>query len=166
MELTQVDYLARAVDNNGERLPAENMIPGTLVATAAGFTTTSSLLSWLIYSLTTYPGIQARLLQELIDHNIDSETSITADQIAEMTELDKFVKETQRRHNPSYQPGRTAQRDCVLPKGYRVPKGTVIIAAIHHIHNNPKVWNNPDLYDVDRWTPDTLKEKPKASYIP
>lgn len=43
-----------------------------VVATGAGFTTTSSLLSWLIYGLVTYPGVQERLLQELIDNGIDA----------------------------------------------------------------------------------------------
>jgi cytochrome P450 len=46
----------------------------------------------------------------------------------------------QRRHNPSYQPGRTAQRDLILPGGYKVKKGTVVIIALHHIHMNPKIW--------------------------
>ncbi|QIW98537.1 hypothetical protein AMS68_004055 [Peltaster fructicola] len=161
-----IDYLARAVDSSGAHLPTENMIPALLVASGAGFTTTSSLLSWLIYCLTTYPNLQARLLQELIDHDITDTTNITAEMIDKMTELDKIVKETQRRHNPSFQPGRTAQKDLVLPGGYRVTKGTVVIAALHHIHNNPKVWDRPEYYDPDRWGPDTLKGKPKATYIP
>ena len=43
-----------------------------VVATGAGFTTTSSLLSWLIYSLVNYDGMQERLLQELIDNDINA----------------------------------------------------------------------------------------------
>ncbi|USW53726.1 Putative cytochrome P450 [Septoria linicola] len=72
------------------------------------------------------------------------------DQIDELPMLGKFIKEMQRRHNPSYQPGRTAQQDLILPGGYQVKKGTVVICAIHHISNNPKIWDNPNNFDPDR----------------
>jgi cytochrome P450 len=137
-----------------------------MVATGAGFTTTSSLLSWCIYSLVTYPGIQARLLQELIDHDISDTTSITAEQIDSLPELGNFVRETQRMHNPSYQPGRTAQKDLILPGGYALKKGTVVIPAIHHIHHNPKVWDNPDRFDPDRWEGEQAKTRHKGAYVP
>lgn len=134
------DYLNRAVDSNGERLPVGNIVPALTVAAGAGFTTTSSLLSWLVYGLVAYDGMQARLLQELVDHDFTDDTTVTPELLEDLPMLDKFIKEMQRRHNPSYQPGRTAQRDLILPGGYKVPKGTVIIVALHQIHMNPKVW--------------------------
>ncbi|KAK9364637.1 cytochrome P450 [Lipomyces kononenkoae] len=161
-----VDYLVRATDGKGEHLPKENLASATIVATGAGFTTTSSLLSWCLYGLVTYPGTQARILQELIDNDITDETNITAEQIDELPELGKFIKETQRRHNPSYQPGRTAQQDMILPGGYRLKKGAVVISALHHIHNNSAIWENPGRFDTDRWDTEQVKQMPKASYIP
>lgn len=136
------------------------------MATGAGFTTTSSLLSWLIYGLVTYPGMQDRLLQELIDHGFDADTKITADFANKLTFLDKYIKETQRRHNPSYQPGRTALRDLILPGGYKIPKDAVVIPALHHIHNNPALWDNPARFNPGRWDTDAVKGRHKAAYIP
>ena len=136
------------------------------MATGAGFTTTSSLLSWCVYGLVSYAGTQARLLQELVNRGIDGDKNISAEQIDELPELDKFVKEMQRRHNPSYQPGRTAQRDMILPGGYRLKKGSVVIVALHHIHNNPAVWDNPERFDMDRWDTKQVKQRPKAAYVP
>jgi cytochrome P450 len=118
-------------------------VPALTVAAGAGFTTTSSLLSWLLYGLVAYDGMQARLLQELVDHDFSDDTEVTPELLEDLPELDKFIKEMQRRHNPSYQPGRTAQRDLILPGGYKVKKGTVIIVALHHIHMNPKIWLVP-----------------------
>ena len=92
----------RATDSNGVRLPKENLMAAVMVASGAGFTTTSSLLSWCIYGLVTYEGMQARLLQELIDHDMNDTDDIKAYQIDELPQLSKFVKEMQRRHNPSY----------------------------------------------------------------
>ena len=56
------DYAVRATDSKGEKLPRTSLVEALVVATGAGFTTTSSLLSWLIYGLVTYPGMQERLL--------------------------------------------------------------------------------------------------------
>lgn len=47
------DYLARATDGKGDKLPRENLIGAVTVSYGAGFTTTSTLLSWLIYGLVT-----------------------------------------------------------------------------------------------------------------
>ncbi|KAJ5168035.1 uncharacterized protein N7482_003629 [Penicillium canariense] len=161
-----VDYAVRATDNKGEKLPKESLVWALVVATGAGFTTTSSLLSWLIYGLVTYPGMQERLLQELIDNDFNDETEITADFTERLVFQDKYIKEMQRRHNPSFQPGRTAKTDLILPGGYRLPKDAVIIPAIHHIHNNPDLWDNPAKFDPDRWDTPEVKNRHKAAYVP
>ncbi|GAB7334986.1 hypothetical protein MBLNU13_g06854t1 [Cladosporium sp. NU13] len=161
-----IDYLNRAVDSNGERLPVANIVPALTVAAGAGFTTTSSLLSWLLYGLVAYDGMQARLLQELVDHDFSDDTEVTPELLEDLPELDKYIKEMQRRHNPSYQPGRTAQRDLILPGGYKVKKGTVIIVALHHIHMNPKIWDNPEIFDPDRWDTEKVKNRGRTEYMP
>lgn len=160
------DYAIRAVDMRGEKLPEQFLMSSLVVATGAGFTTTSSLLSWLMYGLVTYPGMQERLLQELIDNDIDENTQFDADVTAQLPFLEKYVKEMQRRHNPSFQPGRTAKEDLILPGGFKVPKGTVVIPALHHIHNNPHLWDNPAKFDPDRWDTEEVKNRHKAAYIP
>ncbi|GIK00086.1 hypothetical protein Aspvir_004101 [Aspergillus viridinutans] len=161
-----VDYAIRATDNKGEKLPKSSLVWALVVATGAGFTTTSSLLSWLIYGLVTYPGMQDRLLQELVDHGFDDNTEITADFTDKLTFLDKYIKETQRRHNPSFQPGRNAKLDLILPGGYKIPQDAVVIPALHHIHNNPAIWDNPARFNPDRWDTDEVKQRHKAAYIP
>lgn len=142
-----------------------------------------------MYGLVAYEGCQRRLLQELVDHDFTDDTQVTPELLEDLPELDKFIKEMQRRHNPSYQPGRTAQRDLILPGGYKVKKGTVIIVALHHIHMNPKIWSvsplrvgscrsryaptnpdprrdNPDLFNPDRWDTDKVKNRGRTEYMP
>ncbi|KAI0399875.1 cytochrome P450 [Xylaria palmicola] len=161
-----VDYCIRATDNKGNKLPRENMTPALLVATGAGFTTTSSLLSWLFYCMVTYPGVQDRLLQELVDNGFSEDMDITPEYTAKLTYQEKVIKECQRRHNPSYQPGRTAREDLILPGGYKLKKDSVVVAALHHIATNPALWDNPTRFDPDRWDTDEVKNLPKAAYQP
>lgn len=179
-----VDYLKRATDDHGNKLPRELVvsasnlscthgallnfcrIPNMLPISGAGFTTTSSLLSWLIYSLCVYEGNQDRLVKELVDAGVNENTKWTPELSDGLTFLDKFVKETQRLHNPSFQPGRTAKVDCIVPGGFKLPVGSVVICALHAIHNNPAIWSNPDRFDPDRWGTEEVSNRPKNSYMP
>lgn len=161
-----IDYLVRATDNAGNKMPPTQCWQPLVVATGAGFTTTSSLMSWLIYSLVSYPGMQERLLQELVDHGFTDETVVTDELTSKLTFLDHFIKETQRRHNPSFQPARTAQCDLVLPGGYKIPKDSIVVPSLHQIHNSPKIWGNPAEFDPDRWDTERVKNRPRNSYIP
>ncbi|KAF1941670.1 cytochrome P450 [Clathrospora elynae] len=161
-----VDYLKRATDDYGNKLPRDLVIPNMLPIAGAGFTTTSSLLSWLLYSLCVYEGNQDRLLQELVDAGVSENTKWTPELSDGLPFLDKFVKETQRLHNPSFQPGRTAKVDCIVPGGYKLPAGAVVICALHAIANNPSIWSNPERFDPDRWGTEEVANRPKNSYIP
>ena len=157
------DYILRAKDLNGDKHPQDRIMQPLVVSIAAGFTTTSSLLSWLLYGMITYPGMQDKLLQELVDNGFESDTQVTPDLISKLTFLDEYVKETLRRHSPSFQPARTSKVDLVLPGGYKLPKDSVVIGATWHIHNNPKTWSNPTKFDPDRWSRET---RVPGSYVP
>ncbi|RDW60722.1 hypothetical protein BP6252_12105 [Coleophoma cylindrospora] len=161
-----LDYLLRAVDSQGEKLNIDLVYSNIVVVAAAGFTTTSSLLSWLLYSVVNYPGQQERLLQELVDHGINEKTQWTPELSSSLTYLDSFIKETQRLHNPSYQPGRTSKTEVILPGGYRLPPNEVVVPALHAIHQNPKIWRDPQRFEPDRWSTEEVKNRPAGSYLP
>ncbi|KAE8418439.1 cytochrome P450 [Aspergillus pseudocaelatus] len=167
-----VDYLLHAVDDKGEHFPQGLILANMLIVTGAGFTTTSALLSWLLYCLVTYEGTQDRLYAELVEHGIvrpsgeRNQTTWTPDLAHSLPYLDKFVKETQRLHNASFQPGRTTKTDVVLPGGYRLPPDSVIIPALYAIHTNPKTWRDPFRFDPDRWDTEEVKGRHRCAYIP
>ncbi|EFX06633.1 cytochrome p450 monooxygenase [Grosmannia clavigera kw1407] len=160
------DYLVNAVDEEGKHFPEGLVLANMMVVTGAGFSTTGSLLSWLIYCLVAYPGAQDRLLQELVDHDVDGKLNWTPDKANGMPYLHNFIKEGQRLHSPSYQPGRTTKTDVILPGGYRIGAGSVLIPAVHAIHTNPTVWRDPLLFDADRWDSDEIKTLHRYAYIP
>jgi cytochrome P450 len=161
-----VDYLNRGVDETGRKLPSNLILPNMVIMTAAGFTTTSSLLSWMIYSIINYRGEQARLLQELVDSGINNETEWTPEHVASLKYLEKFVKETQRLHNPSFQPARTTKTEVILPGGWRLPADAILVPALYAIHTNPAVWENPLRFDADRWDTEAVKKRHRCAYVP
>jgi cytochrome P450 len=85
-----VDYLARATDERGCKLSHEYILSNTLALVGAGFVTSSAFLSWLLYSLVTYPGQQDRLLQELVNHGATHDKKWSYDEIQAMPFFDAF----------------------------------------------------------------------------
>ncbi|KAJ5825926.1 Cytochrome P450 [Penicillium riverlandense] len=163
------DYLLNTVDETGRKFPEGLVLANMLIVTGAGFTTTSSLMSWLLYCLVTYEGTQVRLYAELCENGIANPTGSvtwTPELAHSLSYLDSFVKETQRLHNASFQPGRTTKTEVVLPGGYRLPPDSVLIPALYAIHTNPNIWRDPLHFDPDRWTTDEVKNKHRCAYMP
>ena len=162
------DFLYRARDENGEGLSKDLLLGNVAVSCGAGFTTSASLLSWALYAVVRYSGNQERLLQEIVDHRGSSDKKWTYDDIHSMKFLDCFIKEVLRLHSPSFQTARNAKEDAILPGGYLIPKGSIVIACFPSIQKNPAHWNNPLRFDPERWMEDGLAAKMarQGSYTP
>ncbi|RDL33057.1 Thromboxane-A synthase [Venustampulla echinocandica] len=145
------DFLYRARDKDGEGLPDDLVLGNVVVSTGAGFTTSSSLLTWALYALVRYPGNQERLFEEIVSHRGDTDKRWTYDEIHSMKFLDCFIKEVLRLHSPSFQTARNAKQDAILPGGYLIPKGSIVIACFPSIQKNPAHWENPLRFDPERW---------------
>ncbi|KAI6778343.1 putative cytochrome P450 monooxygenase [Emericellopsis cladophorae] len=147
------DFLYRATDRDGKRLPHNIVRANVVVSCGAGFTTSSSLLSWAVFSLVRYAGNQQCLYEEIASHRgpSTSRKQWTYGEIHKMKFLDCFIKEVLRLHSPSFQTARNAKQDTVLPGGYLVPKASIVIACFPSIQKNPAYWDNPTRFDPNRW---------------
>lgn len=59
------------------------------------------------------------------------------------------------------QPGqvfREAQEDTTLDGAF-IPKGTIVHAALFHIHRDPTLWSDPDSFVPERWLPALKQER-------
>jgi cytochrome P450 len=165
------DFLCRAQDDKGNRLAQEYVLSNCVVLVGAGFITSASFLSWLMYALVSYPGNQERLLQELIDNNtageaIAKDTTPQWSDLNSLSFLNNFVRETLRLHGPSFQTARNAKQDVILPGGYLLPKGSVIIPTFPSIHTHVDHWDNPRKFDPDRWDTERVKKRHAMSFTP
>src|SRR6478752_4384254 len=48
--------------------------------------------------------------------------------------------------------------------GYRIPARSTFIVSPFVTHRHPDFWEQPDVFDLDRFTPD--RERPKGAYFP
>ncbi|KAM0812549.1 putative Cytochrome P450 [Seiridium cardinale] len=161
-------YLQRATDDEGNMLPREFLLSNVVALVGAGLTTSSSMLSHLVYALAHYSHHhQESLLQELIDAGAtaDKITSWTYDELTTgLPAMDRFMKETLRLHSPAFQTARNAKRDVVVPGGWQIPKGAIVMPSFPAIHTHTDYWENPERFDPDRWI--DLKPKHRMAYTP
>jgi cytochrome P450 len=50
--------------------------------------------------------------------------------------------------------------------GYRIPAGSHVTISAHVTHRNPKLWDEPERFNPDRFTPERSRARPRFAYFP
>ncbi|XP_072048810.1 sterol 26-hydroxylase, mitochondrial-like [Amphiura filiformis] len=79
-----------------------------------------------------------------------------------MKYLKAAVKETQRLYPSAVVNSRILDEDIEI-KGYNVPKGTYIMMNSYTASRDPKIFDNPDEFQPERWLQNEKKYHPFAS---
>ncbi|KAK8914435.1 Cytochrome P450 734A1 [Platanthera zijinensis] len=107
----------------------------------AGHETTSHLLTWTLFLLSTSQDWQRKLRQEVL---LQCGRSIPhPDQLAKFKLMTAVLLEALRLYAPVGAIARTAREDAELGPSLTVPKGTDIIIPISVIHHSKEIWG-PD----------------------
>ncbi|KAI8140957.1 cytochrome P450 [Fennellomyces sp. T-0311] len=136
----------------------------------AGHDTTAAALSFAIYYMAKHPEIQQKAREEAIRvlGNEPQDIIPTLQQTKEMIYLNMVIKETLRMNGPSDSlTPKTSTKDTELG-GVFIPKGTVTTISIYEVHHNPKVWENPDTFDPERFAPgrENINNRDGVAWIP
>uniref|UniRef100_L7M3S4 Putative cytochrome p450 4v2 n=1 Tax=Rhipicephalus pulchellus TaxID=72859 RepID=L7M3S4_RHIPC len=129
-----------------------------------GFETTAISIAYTLFLLGNHPEVQAKVHEE-IDAIFaeDMERDVTVEDIKQMKYLECVVKESMRLYPPVPLIARDVEEDMKVG-GYTVPRGSVAVAAIYFIQRHPRYYENPDMFQPERFL-DT-KEKNPFLYIP
>ncbi|XP_021372772.1 phylloquinone omega-hydroxylase CYP4F2-like isoform X1 [Mizuhopecten yessoensis] len=131
-----------------------------------GHDTTSSAISWTLYSLAENPEIQRRIQQE-IDEVLQGRDSddITWDDLSKLTYLTMCVKEGMRLHSPVPVILREITERLEID-GEIVPIGQMVLILIYNTHHNPEVWENSMVFDPERFTPENMEKRDPFAFVP
>jgi cytochrome P450 len=129
----------------------------------AGSETTPSAMSWTSYLLGRHPEVQRRV-QEEID-TVVGDRDITPDDIAKLEYLRRVIHESLRLYPPVWALGRKCVADTELG-GHMIPADTEVLYSIYAVHHDPKVYDNPEAFDPDRWLPERAKGIPRSAFMP
>jgi cytochrome P450 len=130
---------------------------------AAHDTITSSVTS-MIWYLAKYPEWQEKLRQECLS------IAPAGSDIA-FTDLDKFelteyaFKEALRMIPPVPSIPRRALRDFEF-MGFHIPQGTAVSISPAYVHMMEEYWDQPEVFDPMRFTPDKVKARHKYAWVP
>jgi cytochrome P450 len=61
--------------------------------------------------------------------------------------------------------GRLATQDIIVD-GYRVEAGTMVAVGTYAIHRDPALWDDPLLFDPDRFSPQNSTGRDRWQFIP
>jgi len=130
----------------------------------AGHETTSGLLSFAIYLLVRNPAVLAQAYAE-VDRVLGGERPDFS-QMAELTTIDRILKETLRLWPTAPAITVGAYEDEIIGGQYPIAKNYPIQLLILALHRDPKVWENPERFDIDRFLPEREAAMHPHAYKP
>jgi cytochrome P450 len=147
-----LSMLIAARDEDGSALDEDELIGHTGVIFAAGHETSTNALAWTLLLLSQHPNVLGDLEDEL-DGALRG-AAPTVEDLAKLPLLDAVVKESMRVLPPVPMHPRIVAQDSELG-GHRLPAGSEIFLSIFHMHHDPAVFREPDLFRPRRW--ETIK---------
>ncbi|XP_051123273.1 cytochrome P450 71A8-like isoform X2 [Andrographis paniculata] len=146
-----VDILIDIYKNNsyGISISKEN-VKGILMNMIEGGTYTVSIAQeWMMSEILRHPEVLKRLQAE-VRGILKDRVDITDHDLEKMTYLKAVIKETLRLHPPIPLPLHKARNDVKL-MGYEVSAGTWVAINIFAIGRDPKIWDEPEKFNPDRF---------------
>ena len=129
----------------------------------AGHETTATTLTWLLYALSQHPEIEQKLLDEL-DTVLEGRTPTMAD-LPNLTYLNQVINETLRYYPSAMLTTRQAVEADTLD-GFKINKNDQVFINIRGIHFDERYWDNPTVFDPERFSAERTKARHKWSFLP
>jgi cytochrome P450 family 6 len=153
--------------HDAQSLSIDEVASQAIVFFAAGFETSSTLMTFALYELAKNEDIQKKLRQE-IDSVLDKHNGqMTYDSIQDMKYLNQVIDETLRLHPP----GSLTDRKCI--EDYKIPdqdvvieKGTTVLIPIMGIHYDEEYYPEPEKFDPERFSDENKKTRHNFAFMP
>jgi len=163
----EVGVLGSLLSPEGEKIPwfdTPTLVDHAMTFLIAPTATVSTVLCWIWHELAERSELQARLQAE-VDTVLDGEAP-TFEHLPELELTKRIVTEALRLY-PSihFAPLRTVTTDTRLGE-HNLPAGTVVAYSPYVIHRRHDFYENPELFDPDRWLGAKLPMPSRHAFIP
>jgi cytochrome P450 len=147
----------------GEGMSDGQLRDEVLTLFVAGHQTTASALAWTWVLLSTHPGVEHRLKAELI--GVLGGRPPTYGDLPNLTYTRMVIEEALRLYPPTWITARTPKEDDEIG-GYRIPANSVILLSPYVTQRHPTFWEDPEVFDPERFAPTRPADRPRYAYFP
>jgi cytochrome P450 len=147
--------LATYADETGGTLTTEELKSQALFLIIAGYATTSSMLTYLLFALTEHPEVLQRARAE--QRELGSEAP-SSEALKAMTYLDSILLEVERRYPPVSFGLRAVAQDFEF-EDIAIPRGAQVMFSISATHQDPEAFPEPDRFDPERFSGDATDRR-------
>jgi cytochrome P450 len=160
-----LDHLMAAVDDEtGARMTDEEIRDEVLGIFLGGHETTALATTYIWYLLAQHECVEQKLHEEL--SSVLGERTPTIADLQNLPYTRMVIEEALRLYPPGPMLGGRVAREADAICGYPVPKGTEIAVVPWIVHRHRKLWENPDLFDPDRFSPKRSAGRSRFAYLP
>jgi cytochrome P450 len=155
--------LAARDPETGRTMTDDEIIDNLLTFITAGHETTALGLAWTFDLLSRHPEVERRVLDEIA--TVTGGGALLAEHIPLLTYTRQVFSEAMRLYPPAPIITRTALRDFEMG-GFLIPAGTVLFVPIYAVHRHASIWNQPEVFDPERFAPEAAKSRHRFAYMP
>ena len=151
--------LAAATRRPDSRSPTTEICNELVLFMLAGHDTTSTTLTYALWALGHHRDLQDRVAAEVAELG---DRPLTPRIVPRLGYTVQVLHEALRLCPPGAGIGRLAMQDIDVD-GYRVEAGTLAMVGIYAMHRDPALWDNPLVFDPDRFSPQRSKGRAAGS---
>ncbi len=129
----------------------------------AAHETSGSSLCWTHYLLSLHPKVRDAMQSEVADV-LGGELPTSAE-LMTLPYLEQVINESLRLYSPIHSLSRVAAEENTIG-GYTIPKGATVIVSLYATHRLPQYWENPDVFDPERFSEENVAKRPNSAFIP
>jgi cytochrome P450/NADPH-cytochrome P450 reductase len=161
-----LNLMLTAVDpETGEGLDDLNIRYQVLTFLIAGHETTSGLLAFTFALLLRHPHVLAQAYAE-VDRVLPGDTRPRFEHLAKLEVIERIIKESQRLWPTAPAFSLAPFEDQVIGGKWKLRKDRPVNVFSPGLHRDPKVWDRPDEFDIDRWLPEAEAKRHPHAYKP
>jgi len=144
------------IDLRGEEVDNKQMRDDLITLLIAGHETTAAVLTWSVFALNQHPEELAKVQAE-IDELVGDRVP-TIDEMGKLRLTQNLLAETLRMWPAPPLLLRCALEADTWPEGgtgveggVKIPRAGDVMISMYNMGRSPQLWENPDLFDPDRW---------------
>ena len=158
-----LSIMVQLKDERGEGLNDREVRDEVMTLLHAGHETTMLGILWTFFLIGTHPEVR-ELLEAEID-GVPANRPPTVEDLSKLPYAEKVFKESLRLYPPVPAFSRkNLEADRI--GDVTLPAGSYLNTVIWAVHLNPEFWNNPHVFDPERFSPERMKRRHTFAYLP